>query len=64
MMAGQTPEIQAAAADAKASEEEARRQSAEDDRKRFKDAERERRLKDLEKAERDRLIRERSSLRN
>lgn len=54
MMAGQTPEIQAAAADARASEDAARRQEAEDDRKRLQDAARERRLKKLEDAERDR----------
>lgn len=60
MMAGQTPELQAAAADARASEEEARRQRAEDERQRLQDAERERRLQTLEKAEEDRLNRERS----
>lgn len=60
MMAGQTPEIQAAAADAKASEEEARRQRAEDERKRLQDAAAESRLQKLEKAEHDRLNRERS----
>lgn len=60
MMAGQTPEIQAAAADARASEEEARRQRAENERKQLQDAERERRLQKLEKAEHDRLNRERS----
>lgn len=60
MMAGQTPQIQAAAAEAKAAEEEARRQRAEESRKQLQDAENERRLQELEKAERDRLNRERS----